>query len=429
MAVKVYLETYGCTLNQSDSDIIRGMLSACGHEFSSIESSADIIVLNTCTVKAATESKIIERIKKFVKLKKKLVITGCMAVNEKLLRKFAPRAVIIGPSALCHITDAINDAFAGHATTYLSRDDKQTALRYFDLPIMHIPIGEGCISSCHFCQTKLARPFFFSYTPKTILRWIESGLKNCKGTIEFQLTAMDTGVYGMDIGTDLVELLRQICNCNTEKEFYVRLGMINPQHAKRLGVRLINALIHKKMYKFLHIPVQTGSEKVCKEMNRQHTVQDFIDVVNRARENIPDIAISTDIIVGYPTETEEDFQKTVELIETIKPDIINLSKFSPREGTVAKAMKQLPTQIIKRRCTKLAKIVKQIEAEKNQPCIGKTYRVVITEINKRQKDFVGRNEFYKQIVIKQFKGKLGDIVTVNVKSANICALFGEVVDL
>jgi MiaB-like tRNA modifying enzyme len=416
----VFLETYGCTLNQSDSDVIRNILETHGYSIAQDESSADVVIINTCTVKGATENKIITRIESLVKRKKPVVIAGCMSANEKLIKRIAPSAPIVGTISISHIADAVRDALNGVGAIYKSREDKAMIFRPSSAPIMRIPICEGCTSNCYFCQTKIARPFLFSYKPKTIARWVENAIEN--GAKEIQLTAMDSGVYGIDLGTNLAELLKNICAI--DGEFRVRLGMINPQHAKRLGDDLINALMHEKMYKFLHVPVQTGSEDVCRAMNRQHTVADFVEVVKNAREKISDITIATDIIVGYPTETDEDFEKTIKLIKVVKPDIVNISKFSPREGTVAKKLKQLPTQVIAKRSRELTTLVKEIAREKNKALIGKYYNVLVTE---KQKNFTGRTMSYKQVVLRNFKGSLGEFVKVEIEDANHGSLFGRCV--
>ncbi len=415
---RIYIETYGCTLNQADSDLIKGLIKANGFAISDKEDKADVIVVNTCTVKGATENKIVERLKRFTRNRKPLVVAGCLSINEKLIRCIAPYAVIVGTSSIAHIIEALKDALAGKVIIYKSREDKEQIVRSVSTPIMRIPICEGCVSNCHFCQTKLARPFLFSYAPKTIMRLIEDAVE--KSAKEIQLTAMDSGVYGLDKGTNLIALLQAVCEI--EGNFSIRLGMINPQHAKKMMKDLVKVIKDKRFYKFMHIPVQTGSEKVCKDMARQHTVNDFIEVVLYLRKKIPDITIATDIIVGYPTETEKDFQMSIELIENIKPDIVNLSKFSPRPGTAAKLLKQLPTNIIAKRSRELTTIIKRITREKNMNYVGKKCKVLITE---KQKDFTGRSINYKQIVVKGFTGKLGDFVNVNIENANHGALFGR----
>lgn len=418
---KVYIETYGCTLNQADGDIIRALLK---HEIVGNEQESDVVVLNTCTVKGPTENRMFERIKSLKD--RKLVVAGCLAANESRIRKIAPLAPILWPSSLGRVNDAVDSAMKGVPATY--KDGSKEGLpKVFTPPIARIPINDGCTSSCHFCQTKFARPALQSYSPKTIVKWINESVR--LGAREIQLTSMDLGAYGLDIGTDLAEMLEMIAHDNSsgrvETGFLVRLGMINPNHAKRMLPEIISALDNPRFYKFLHLPVQTGSEKVCREMNRDHTVKDFVDIVAAARKKIPEITIATDIIVGYPTETKEDFNQTKELLRKIKPDVVNLSKFSARPGTKAKKLRQLDTKEIKARSREANGLVKEICLERRRSLIGRSYDVLITE---RQRDFTGRNTNYTQVVVKDFKGQLGDFVNVKITDANHGCVFGKTED-
>ncbi len=412
---KVYIETYGCTLNQADSDIMRASLR---HEVVGTEQESDVVVLNTCTVKGPTENRMFERIKSIKD--KKLVVAGCLAVSESRIRKIAPLAPILWPSSLRRINDAVDSAMKGLPATY-KEGSKEGLPKVFTPPIARIPINDGCTSSCHFCQTKFARPVLRSFSPKTVTGWMREGVM--LGAREIQLTSMDLGAYGLDIGTNLAELLGMISQ--DESRFLVRLGMINPNHAKRMLPEILSALNNQKFYKFLHLPVQTGSEKVCGEMNRDHTVKDFVDIVAAARRQIPDITIATDIIIGYPTETREDFDQTKELLRKIKPDVVNISKFSARPGTKAKELKQLDSKEIKARSREANGLVKEICLEKRKSLIGKSYDVLMTE---RQRDFTGRNTNYTQVVVKDFKGQLGDFVNVKITDANHGCVFGKIED-
>jgi len=235
---------------------------------------------------------------------------------------------------------------------------------------------------------------------------------------------MDSGAYGLDIGSNLPTLLRELLS--VEGDFKIRLGMINPQHLARFGDRLIELMKSEKFYRFIHIPVQTGSEKVCREMNRPHSVKDFKKWVGKFRKAFPSITIATDIIVGYPTETEKDFEETLALIKSVKPDVVNLSKFTSRAGTKAALLKQLPTEVIKKRSEIAARLIKKIAVEKNKKYIGRTLDVLVLEKGKN-KTTKGRTENYKQVVIKG-KTKLGARVMVKIKSANHGSLFGEVAE-
>jgi MiaB-like tRNA modifying enzyme len=431
---KVCVETYGCTLNQADSDILRALL---GEKYALVDlpDGADVIILNTCTVKGPTENRILEYIRHLAMENRKFVVAGCLSANEAKIRKFAPLAPMVGTSSLERICDAVEDALAGRAATYKAPASKESLPKLLSAPIMRIPINDGCTSSCAFCQTKLARPFLRSYSPKTVVRWIQKSVRS--GAREIQLTSMDSGAYGLDLRTNLVELMEAIANDDSASKpslpFLVRLGMINPNHARRMLSSIIRLLKGPRFYRFLHVPLQSGSEKVCRDMGRDHTVKDFTDIVRAVRAEIPDATIATDIIVGYPTETEEDFEDTVRLLESIKPDITNVSRFSPRPFTRAKELKQLPNALVKARSTRLAHLVRSISEERKKRYIGTSCRVMVTEMQggreggKRGKwsDFTGRDINYRQVVVKGFKGALGDFVTVEITGANHGSLFGK----
>ena len=416
---RVFIETYGCTLNQADSDIIKAILQ---HELVESEKDADVIILNTCTVKGTTENRILDRMKS---LGKPFVVAGCLSANEKRIRDFAPNAPIMGTSSLSSVNDAINDALAGKPTVYKRAETKEHLPKIMSAPVMRVPINDGCLSSCNFCQTKLARPFLRSFSPKKVVRWINDSVR--QGAREIQLTSMDSGAYGHDIRTNLAELLGCIADddsSDAQTGYLVRLGMINPDHARRFLPDLTRILKHDKFYKFLHIPVQSGSEKVVREMNRDHSVRDFIEIADALRKEIPEITIATDIIVGYPTETEEDYQKTLQLLQQTKPEIINLSKFSPRPGTRARELPQLLTEEIKRRSKQATELILGINRETRKALIGNTYRVLITESSP---DYKGRNINYLQVVLKDFRGNLGESVDVRINDANHNSLFGDVI--
>lgn len=411
--MKIYIETYGCTLNQADGDLIQGILRKAGHHIVLDLRKADVVVLNTCTVKGATENKILKRLERLKD--RKIIVTGCLSINEKRVKKIKPNLVLLYPGAVREIEKAVQDCYAGKNTTYRNSTEKEDSPRMITSPITRIPIQEGCVGSCYFCQTKFARPKLVSYKKERILEWIKKGIK--KGAKEIQVTGMDSGAYGIDRKTNLIELLEEINKI--KGDFKVRIGMINPIHVKRMIKRLIKILKKDKFYKFIHMPVQTGSERICKNMNRPHTVKDFSLCVRKIRKEIPQVTISTDIIVGYPNEKEKDFESTKELIKKIKPDVVNISKFTPRPGTKAKNMKQTDSKIVKRRTVELAKLCKRIAYENNSKLIGREYEVVITE---KQKDWTGRNKYYKPIVVKKFYGKIGEKIKVKIRRANHSSL-------
>ncbi len=418
----VSIETYGCTMNQADSDSMKAVLEGLGFgvlgpaQKDAKDAEADVLILNTCTVKGPTENKIMSRIRRLKASGRKFVVAGCMAASAERIRK-QTGAPIVWPGAIARIGNAVEDALCGQSTEYKEAGRKDGLPFGVTAPIMRISIAEGCTGACSYCHTKLARPGLRSMGQPAIIARVSEAVK--AGAKEIQLAAMDTGAYGLDTGTDLPSLLK--CINGMDGDFRVRVGMINPDHAVRLENGLLEAMKGEKVYRFLHVPVQSGSEKVVRDMGRKHTVADFERIVARLRKEIPGITIATDIIAGYPTESENDFQATLKLLERVKPDITNVSKFSARPGTRAKELKPLDTAEVKRRSTEASALVRKISAECNQALVGKEFDVLITE---KQRDFTGRTPGYKQVVVKGFGGGLGDRMIVKIKSANHGSLFG-----
>ncbi|MFH1471074.1 MAG: tRNA (N(6)-L-threonylcarbamoyladenosine(37)-C(2))-methylthiotransferase, partial [Candidatus Micrarchaeota archaeon] len=334
-------------------------------------------------------------------------VAGCLSsANVTLVQKVAPKASIVGPSAITHITEAVISAAAGKGEVYLSREDKTNLPRVHESIIARVPIAEGCLGACTFCQTRIARGELVSYPAESLIdevtRCVKSGFK------EIQLTAQDTGAYGKDYNSSLAELLEQIGKI--PGDFFTRIGMMNPQHLKE-PERLLKAYAPPRIYKFAHIPVQSGNDQVLKDMNRFYSVKEFERAVSSFRSAFPELTLATDVIVGFPSESEDAFNDSCELIRRIKPDIMNVSKFTPRPGTVASKMKELPNTEVKRRSEVMSALCKKISLEKNQRLVGREFEVLLTEF---AKSATGRNMNYKQIVVD---GDLGEIVSAKVTKA------------
>ncbi len=409
--MKVFFKTYGCTLNRADTE----MMAAIAKERNNIvenEEDADVVVVNTCTVKLPTENKIMDYLRKLRKKGKRFVIAGCMTVDRRLPEVFG--APMLGPSSLRHINEALDDAMKEEHSHYGVLESKDFLPKLFTPPIARIAIQDGCTDRCHFCQSRLARPRLISQSIKSIRLGLEKALE--KGCKEIDLSGCDTGAYGLDIKTGLVELLEELCK--TDGEFRIRVGMANPHHVKRMLDNLIKIYRNRKMFRFLHASVQSGSEKVAKEMGRGHTVADFENIVKRLRDEIPDIMIETDVIVGYPTENEKDFDDTLAMLERIKPDVVNLSKFTPRKGTVAAEMKQLASETIKQRSAKTAELLKRLGMENNRKYVGKRLSVLVTEEGK------GRADNYKQVAFNA-KAGLGTRIEVEITGFTHTTLLGK----
>jgi len=351
--MKIYIETYGCAANHADSDQMKTLLAIAGYKIVDSEKNADIIILNSCGVKGPTENKIIFRLEELKKKKKNVIIAGCLTkIRTKLLKERFPDFSLMGPDQISEITEIVKEVLDGKRVIKLEEKN------YCPIPFKNVKkaqpvvIQKGCLYSCTYCATKLARGKLYSFPIDCIRKIVEDAVR--KGAKRILLTGQDTGAYGLDIKTNLIELLKNLVKI--EGNFKIRIGMMNPNHALRMLDDLIDIYKNEKIEKFIHIPVQSGSDKVLKDMKRPYTIKDFKFVVKKLREKIPNLIIWTDIIVGYPTESEEDFKKTIELIKELKFDFINISKFYLRPGTEAEKLKQLPTKVIKERSRKLSKI-------------------------------------------------------------------------
>ncbi|MCP3682549.1 MAG: tRNA (N(6)-L-threonylcarbamoyladenosine(37)-C(2))-methylthiotransferase [bacterium] len=390
--MKIFIETFGCSANTNNSEIMAGLLTKAKHTIVDNEKNADIIILNTCTVKGRTESKVLNRVKKLAK--KKLVIAGCMAeVQKDALKKIAPNAILVGPYHVKDITRAIKgQSFTGNKKEVKLGLPKKRTNPKIDI----VQISEGCSGNCSYCIVKLAKKELHSYPEEKILSEIKKAVRN--GCKEIWITSQDCAAYGKDTKTNLAELLEKIVKI--EGEFFVRLGMMNPNNVLPILDRLIKVLKHKKVFKFMHIPVQSGNNEILKLMNRRYTVDDYKKIIKKLRKAIPRITISTDIICGFPSETEKQFEDSLKLINETKPDLLNISRFFPRPGTAASKMKDMNGRYKKKRSRQLAKLFKSIALEKNKGWIGWKGEFLIDE-KIRKGSVTGRNEFYKQIVIKK----------------------------
>jgi len=416
--MKVYLEVYGCTANKSDASLILGLLKEKHHEIVKKMDDADVLILLTCTVIGTTEQRMLSRLRIFEKTGKKIIVAGCMtSVQFELIRSVVPDAKLLQPQYSHHIIDLLNDK-----SVTFKEENKTRFSKHFDELTAPISIAEGCMSSCSYCITSLARGKLRSYPINEIAEDVCSALK--QGCKEIQLTAQDTGSYGLDTGQNLGNLLSEVCKI--KGEYRIRVGMMNPYTALKNLDSTIQAYADPKIYKFLHLPVQSGDNEILQKMNRKYNVEDFLQIIKKFRNKYPDITISTDVIVGFPTETDEQLQNTVDLLNKIKSDIVNITRYSARPYTKAKTLEgRVKTEIVKERSRILTEFCSKVSKENNQRHIGKNYKVLITEKGKKN-TFVGRAENYKPVVIKE-KVRFGDFYEVKITNAETTYLVGNLI--
>ena len=423
---KALIETYGCTLNQADSDIIESILRQNGVDVVRGRygggTDYDVVVVNTCTVKKATEQRIRDRLRGMSHLGKRLVVTGCMAsANRDIIEKTVGNASIISTNNITKVYEAVKSSIGGKKAVYdaPSRTDKAAYIRQSGSVIARISISEGCLSFCNFCETKFARGPLNSFSEELILKAVEINVRG--GAREIELASQDTGAYGADRRTDIAELVSRISE--VDGKFMVRIGMLNPEHLQRYFDRLVEAYKREKVYRFMHLPVQSGSNKVLGEMSRNYRIEEFEGYVSELRRKIPGITLETDIIVGYPTETDNDFEETFEMVERVKPTITNISKFGARPHASASRLAQLSGNRINERSRRLARMVKAMQHEEFGKMKGRVIKVVLTEKNERS--LAGRDEYYHAVAVKDCEAELGSSVYVRIDGNSYACLMGS----
>ena len=429
--MRVFVKSFGCSANLADGEVLAGCLANAGYKLVDSVTAADVIVYNTCAVKGPTENRMIELLKK-VPADKKVIVAGCLPlINFKRLRKEVRFDGIVGPAAGEKIVDILKRVLSGEKLVFL--EGAVNAKPSLNLPRLRlnpvvsiIPISYGCLGSCAYCCVVFARGHLRSYSIKEIVERVKKDLAT--GIQEVWITSQDAACYGRDMGTNLAELLHAICN--VKRDFRIRVGMMTPNMATDTLDDLIQAFKSEKIFKFIHLPVQSGDDQILKRMHRFYSVKDFKRIVDAFRTSLPQITLATDVICGFPGESIEAFEKTLQLIEEVKPDIVNVSKFFARPRTVAAEMQKdfVAFQEIKRRSSVMAKLAREIVFERNQHWVGWTGEIFIDEAGKVSGSWVGRNFAYKPIVVKSDDGLLGKTLNVKVVKASFTHLEGEVVE-
>lgn len=427
MPKKVCILTYGCSANVADSEIMAGLLQRNGFELVENVEKSDLNIINTCTVKTPTEQRMVYKIRKLTETKKPLIIAGCMPLtSKKIIEEIDPQASMIGPHSIDKIVFVSIATLQGRKAVSIedTRKPKVCLPRARKNPVIWIiPISTGCTSDCSYCSVKLARGELFSYPSELIFKEAKQAIQ--EGYKELYITSQDNSCYGKDIGENLPDILNRICKI--DGKFFIRVGMMNPLHIKGILNNLLLAYKNKEIFKFLHLPVQSGSGRILKLMKRGYKSKDFIEIVEKFRASLPSITLATDIIVGFPGETEEDFRMTVELIKKVKPDIVNISKFGPRPGTEAGKMRQLDRETINRRSAFLHKLVKRISLEKNKKWMDWKGECLIDEKGTKRDTWMGRNFAYKLIVIRSSQNILGKFVNVQIIEVKSNYLIGKLI--
>lgn len=423
---KFWIEGYGCSASYSDMEMICGQLQQKGFKLVDNPDDSNLNVIVTCSVKDVTEHKMVSRINNLTNTNKPLIIAGCLpSANKQLVEKISPNASLMGPNSIDKTVEIANSALNGQKTVLFKKSDieKINLPKYKINPVVSIiQISTGCLSECSFCQTKIAKGNLQSYRIGDIVRQIRTDIIN--GSKEIWLSSTDNGCYGLDIGTNLVNLLYE-CN-EIDYDYKIRIGMMNPMY---LTKKMVKALIKfyvdsNKVYKFIHIPVQSGSDRILRKMKRGHTVKTFKAIINQFREKVHDITIATDIITGFPTETDRDFELTLDLLKETEPDVVNSSKYSSRPFTEATKLKKIDSGKVVERSEKLHTLIKDISKKRNSRWVNWEGEIVINEIS--DGFLKGRNNYYKSIILESRQNDLEiNVVKPKVVDSTLSTLYQE----
>lgn len=419
----VYVKSYGCSANTADAEIAKGALQEDGYTLVDTPEEADLNIIVTCVVKTPTEQKVSREIRELEASGKPLIVAGCMpkSMNAKVL-ELVPTASLVGPDDIERMPEAAQNTLNGNKVVFIEGDptDRTCLPRVRSNSLVHIaPISTGCLGNCSYCIVKFARGHLYSFPVESIVTDIRQAVDD--GCKEIWITAEDTSTYN-DNDVRLPELLDRITAI--DGDFRVRVGMTTPNSLDEVMPGLLESLKNEKMYHFIHIPIQAGNDNILNRMRRKYTVQQFKDVVEKLRAVYPDIGLSTDIICGFPGETEEQFQDSLDLITWLRPDVLNINRFWERPGTDAAEMPgRLHGRDTKERSRRMTTLWKELAVDVGNKWLGWEGEILLSEDGKNDTK-VGRNYVYKSIAVKTDKS-LGSFVKVKVKKVGIGFLIAD----
>lgn len=429
-------KTYGCQQNENDTERIRGMLRDCGYGFTDAENDADLVIYNTCAVRENAEQKVFGRlgILKHMKEERPSMITavcGCMVqqehITERIKQKYENVDLIFGTHALYKLPELLYKTVTEkHTVTDI--EDSPGAIAE-DMPIMRessdkawVSIMYGCNNFCTYCIVPYVRGRERSRTPEAIINEIKSLVDS--GCTEICLLGQNVNSYGkdLDIDVDFSDLLRMVNDIDGVERIRFMTS-----HPKDFGDKLIAAMKEcKKVCRQLHLPFQAGSDRILKDMNRRYTKEEYLEKIEKVKREIPGIALSTDVIVGFPTETNEDFEETLDVLRSVEFDTIFSFIYSRREGTpAAKLDFVLSDEEIHDNFNRLLEVQNEISKRKNEAYIGRIERVLVDGVSKNDSETLsGRCDSSKIVNFKGGRELIGKYVDVKITEAHTWSLNG-----
>tara|TARA_B100002052_G_scaffold156358_1_gene142482 strand:- start:610 stop:1944 length:1335 start_codon:yes stop_codon:yes gene_type:complete len=434
MEKKIFIKTFGCQMNEYDSNRIYDSVKKIGFKKTDKYEEASCYILNTCHIRDKAKEKVyheVGRVKKLYRKKNKpiMIVAGCVAQaeNEEMLRREPYIDVVIGPQSYHKINEILEDFKEKKRREEIDFDTIQK-FEYFDKikntsnkVSSFLTIQEGCDKFCHFCVVPFTRGPEYSRPFSKIINEAENLIKN--GVKEITLIGQNVNAYHHEENSKIYK----ISNLINELEKFSELERIRytTSHPRDMTDDLIDCYsTSKKLMPFLHLPIQSGSNKILKLMNRKHTVEQYLDVYDKLKKINSTIELSSDFIIAYPGETEEDYNDTIRLIKKIK--FINSYSFifSPRPGTRASELQLIDNEISKDRLKNLQQILFSQQMEMNKSFQNKSVDVLVENEIKQQNKLFGRNKYLNSVIFKGDKKNIGKIVKVKIDSCNQNSLFG-----
>ena len=436
MEKKIFIKTFGCQMNEYDSNRIYDSVKKIGFKKTNDQKNADCFVLNTCHIRDKAKEKVyheIGRIKKIYKKKAKpiMIVAGCVAQaeNQEMLKREPYIDVVIGPQSYHKINDLLKK-FVSNDQKEETEFDTITKFEYFDKIknesnkiSAFLTIQEGCDKFCHFCVVPYTRGPEYSRPFNKILSEAEILIKN--GAKEITLLGQNVNAYSY------IENSKEyrISNLINELEKYSELQRIRytTSHPRDMTDDLINCYANnKKLMPFVHLPIQSGSNKILKLMNRKHTVEEYMNTYEKIKKINSEIEFSSDFIISYPGETNDDFNETLELIKKIK--FINSYSFifSPRPGTKAAELKLIDNEISKERLKKIQKYLFDHQISMNRSFEKKSIEVLVENKIQGQSKLFGRNKYLNSVIFDGDENNIGKMLKVKIESSNQNSLFGKI---
>ncbi len=434
--LKIYIETYGCQMNEYDSELVASIVSQGGTRITKSDEEADVILINTCAVRETAHLRIYGRLQELKKFKVKkgdaltIGILGCMAQNlrQDLLDGHEEIDFIAGPDSYRGLPQMIENARTGGkraAALRLSREETYsgvTPLREGGVNAW-VAVMRGCDNMCSFCVVPMARGRERSRDPLVVVEEVRA--LALEGYRQVTLLGQNVNSYRYN-GKNFADLVRLVADIEIRR---IRFAAPHPKDFPADLIELIAG--HPKVCGHIHLPLQAGNNRILELMNRTYTIEAFEDLVRVLREAIPGVSITTDVIVGFPTETDDEYEDTFQAMERIRFDAAFIFKYSERMGTYAARhyTDDVPAGKKTERIVRLVELQKQITGEINQGLVGSTQEVLIEDTVKKNKSLLsGRTDSFKNTVIPREDWKIGDVVNVTIERSRGGTLYGRAVD-